>query len=101
MSRLSQFQAMDKNKAAELIRQQRQRWPSEGSDEFIARRAQRGYHKMAIIFAVIGALEAGAGAYLKVRPLYFTATGFLVGAGIWHWNSRRFTNVLRVLRTSR
>jgi hypothetical protein len=92
---------MDKTKAIKLIKQQRQRWPSEGSDEFIARRAWRGYHKMAIIFAVIGLLEVGF-AYLKsMRAVYLPAAGFLIGAAIWEWNSRLFAKVLRVLRESR
>jgi hypothetical protein len=88
---------MDKLEAAELIKQQRRRWPSEAPDEFIARRAQRGYHKMAVIFAVLGAAEAGMAA-LWLRGLYVMAAGFLTGAVFLYWQSRRYAKVLKVLR---
>jgi hypothetical protein len=90
---------MDKTQALKLVREQRDRWPSQGADEFIARRARRGYRKMAIVFAVIALLEAAIAAKMTIWPVYIPALGFLIGAGIWEWQSRRFDKVLKALRS--
>lgn len=54
---------------------------------------------MAIVFAVIALLEAAIAAKMTIWPVYIPALGFLIGAGIWEWQSRRFDKVLKALRS--
>jgi len=79
---------MDKHKAAEMIERQRRRWRSQDSDLAIARRAERIYFALAIVYACLGT-AAGL-----VQHTWFARaailTGFLSGAIILCWQSRRF-----------
>src|SRR4051812_28142064 len=90
---------MDKSTAKALIDQQRRRWRSQGPDVIVARRAERAYLICAGVFA--GAAPAFLALYQHpgLFPRIVEPAGFLIGAAILFWQSRRFTQIRRLLST--
>jgi len=86
---------MDRNKAAEIIERQRRRWHSQDSDVNIARRAERVYFRLAVIYVGVGTLLT------LVQPTPFAQVailaGFFFGASLFFWQGRRFTQIRKLL----
>jgi hypothetical protein len=88
---------MNKSKALALVQQLRRRWRSQESDTAIARRAERVFFRVALVYFIFCPVFVGV-AILSVRPVYYILAGtFLICGALLFWRSRRFSQVLRVL----
>jgi hypothetical protein len=94
---LDRIMIMDKLKAAELIQQQRRRWRSQASDLAIARRAERAYFALAMGYVCIAASFIALYQHSSLFPRIVGPMGFFIGAAILYWQSRRFTQIRRLL----
>ena len=86
---------MNKLKAAEIIQKQRRLWRSQDSDLAIARRDERVYFSLAMMDVAVGisltlVLDTQFG---RVAIL----VGFLVGACLFLFHSRRFSQIRKLL----
>lgn len=87
---------MNKPDAIALIQRQRRFWRSHDSDDAIARRGERMYRIAAIIMTITGAAEGLIAAAFKRPAFNLAGVGFLVGAAVLYWHSRRFAQALRL-----
>jgi len=86
---------MNNLKASQMIARQRRRWHSQDSDLAIARRAERVYFGLAIMYMGIGTSLT-----LVQRTQFGRAAilaGFLFGALLFIWKSHRFAQIRRML----
>jgi F0F1-type ATP synthase assembly protein I len=81
------------SKSSNLLAKQRQRWQSQESDDALARRAQRIYLRLSLIYLLCAVafftLLSSAATALRVLG----ATGCFIGAFIFYWQSRRFAKI--------
>jgi len=88
---------MDKAKALALIDQQRRCWRWQAPDTALARRAERVFFRVALVYFIGALLFLGIGSFLGVHVFYAMAGTLLFCGAFLFWRSRRFTEVLRVL----
>jgi hypothetical protein len=88
---------MNKTQASALIQQQRRFWRSQESDPAIARRAERVFFRVALVYFISGPVFLGIASYPTHHNVYALAVTFLICGMCLFWRSRRFTQVLRVL----
>ncbi|HZM02446.1 MAG TPA: hypothetical protein VFC44_05445 [Candidatus Saccharimonadales bacterium] len=88
---------MDKSKAAALIEEQRRRWRSHAPDMALAYRAERVYLGLATmevcIASALVALNLHAGLFVRI----VAPAGFVVGAALLYWQSRRFSQARKLM----
>ena len=90
---------MQKSAAKKLIEKHRRHWHSQESDIAVARRAERNYFGVGLMFvgiALIDLIESALGAGLTTYRITFAAIILSVGAFFW-WQSYRFTRIRRML----
>jgi hypothetical protein len=89
---------MDKQKAAEMIECQRRRWRSQDSDSAIARRAERAYFALAMLFVCIGTSLT----LVQRTPFgrVVSLVGCLFGALGFYFHGRRFGQIRKLLASS-
>ncbi len=77
-------------KKPSLLEKQRQRWQSQESDAALARRAQRIYLRLSLIYLLVAVafFSLFSAAPMSLRVL--GATGCFISAFIFYWQSRRF-----------
>jgi hypothetical protein len=92
---------MNYSEAVALIQRHRRFWRSHESDDGIACRGERAYRTGSAFMAITAVAEAAIAASSKKPVGNLIAVGFLVSAAILYWQSRRFTQALRLLRASR
>jgi hypothetical protein len=87
---------MDKTKALALIEQQRRRWRSREMDDIVlARRAERVFFRVALVYSLLAPVFFIVAA--RVHIFYAAGVTFLFGGLFLFVHSRRFTEALRVL----
>jgi hypothetical protein len=91
---------MNKLKATALIDQHRRRWRSQGSDDAIARRAERTYLGLALMNACMAAAFAALFHASGPLPRIALPVSCLIAGAIYYWQSRRFTQIRRLLSGS-
>jgi nitrate reductase gamma subunit len=92
---------MDQTKALALIDQQRRWWRRQDTDLAIARRAERIFFRVALVYLIFAPLLFAAATNPKHHILYTVAGIFLCCGVFLFWRSRRFTQALRVLSDAR
>ena len=88
---------MNKTDALALIQRQRQRWRSQEPDLAIARRAERVFFRVAVVYFCVAPLFVCLAAVQRHLIFYLAAAAWLFGGTFLLFQSRRFTQVLRVL----
>jgi len=89
---------MDKSKALALVQQQRRFWRRwQEPDLAIARRAERIFFRVALVYLIFAPIFLGIASFPKYHVFYAMAGTFLLCGGLLFWRSRRFTQVSRVL----
>jgi hypothetical protein len=87
---------MDKSKAMALIELHRRRWRSKASDDSIARRAQRTYVGIAMMFVCV----AFSMSFVLPAARVIIFPGYSLGAAIAYWASWRFRKIRKPLSDS-
>ena len=88
---------MDKFQAFSLLLKQRQYWRSQEPDDILARRAERVFFRVAMVFFFVSLWMAGVAAVWHIRPFYFAAVAQLVAGAFLYRRSPRVSQVVRVL----
>jgi hypothetical protein len=91
------YTIMNKTKALALVQQQRRFWHSQEPDAAIARRAERVFFRMALVYFICATLLFAVGSTPRHHALAGLVAVFLVCGAAMVWRSRQFTQVSRVL----